>query len=59
MSVGDLAAGLPVSRPAVSRHLGVRKGGRLVRDEAVGTRRVHRLRTWEARGGATQGIQDP
>jgi DNA-binding transcriptional ArsR family regulator len=42
-SVGELAADLPVSRPAVSQHLKVLKGARLVRDEARGTRRIYRL----------------
>jgi DNA-binding transcriptional ArsR family regulator len=41
--VGELAAGLPVSRPAVSQHLKVLKEARLVRDEARGTRRLYRL----------------
>jgi DNA-binding transcriptional ArsR family regulator len=43
MSVGDLAARLPVSRPAVSQHLKVLKDAALVRDEAQGTRRVYRI----------------
>lgn len=43
LAVGELAAGLPVSRPAVSQHLKVLKEARLVRDEAVGTRRVYRV----------------
>jgi DNA-binding transcriptional ArsR family regulator len=43
MSVGDLAAQLPVSRPAVSQHLKVLKEAALVRDEAHGTRRVYRI----------------
>jgi DNA-binding transcriptional ArsR family regulator len=42
-SVGDLALDLPVSRPAVSQHLRVLKDAGLVRDRAVGTRRVYRL----------------
>jgi DNA-binding transcriptional ArsR family regulator len=42
-SVGELAAELPVSRPAVSQHLKVLKDARLVRDEARGTRRIYRL----------------
>jgi len=42
-SVGEIAAELPVSRPAVSQHLRVLKSARLVRDEAVGTRRIYRL----------------
>jgi DNA-binding transcriptional ArsR family regulator len=43
MSVGEIAAGLPVSRPAVSQHLKVLKAAGLVRDEAHGTRRVYRV----------------
>lgn len=43
-SVGELASGLPVSRPAVSQHLRVLKDARLVTVEADGTRRVYRLR---------------
>jgi DNA-binding transcriptional ArsR family regulator len=39
--VGELAATLPVSRPAVSQHLKVLKAAGLVRDEAQGTRRVY------------------
>jgi DNA-binding transcriptional ArsR family regulator len=42
-AVVDLAAGLPVSRPAVSQHLKVLKDAGLVRDEQVGTRRVYSL----------------
>ena len=41
--VGELAAGLPVSRPAVSQHLAVLKQARLVRDRAEGTRRVYEI----------------
>lgn len=40
-SVGELAARLPVSRPAVSQHLKVLKAAGLVRDRAEGTRRVY------------------
>ena len=43
MAVGELAAGLPVSRPAVSQHLKVLKEARLVRDHAEGTRRIYSL----------------
>jgi DNA-binding transcriptional ArsR family regulator len=43
MSVGDLAAQLPVTRPAVSQHLKVLKDAGLVNEEAVGTRRIYRL----------------
>lgn len=42
-AVGELAAELPVSRPAVSQHLKVLKQAGLVADEAVGTRRIYRL----------------
>ena len=42
-AVGELAAGLPVSRPAVSQHLKVLKLAGLVAAEAVGTRRVYRI----------------
>jgi DNA-binding transcriptional ArsR family regulator len=43
MAVGELAALLPVSRPAVSQHLKVLKDARLVRDVAEGTRRVYSI----------------
>jgi DNA-binding transcriptional ArsR family regulator len=42
-AVGDLARGVPVSRPAVSQHLAVLKAAGLVRDVADGTRRVYEL----------------
>jgi len=42
-SVGDLAALVPVSRPAVSQHLKVMKDVGLVLDERDGTRRIYRL----------------
>jgi DNA-binding transcriptional ArsR family regulator len=38
---GELATGLPVSRPAVSQHLKVLKDAGLVTDAAIGTRRVY------------------
>jgi DNA-binding transcriptional ArsR family regulator len=40
-AVGELAAALPVSRPAVSQHLRVLKDAGLVRMEARGTRRIY------------------
>ena len=43
--VGELAAVLPVTRPAVSLHLKVLKDAHLVRDVAVGTRRIYQLDT--------------
>jgi DNA-binding transcriptional ArsR family regulator len=42
-SVGELAAELPVSRPAVSQHLKVLKEAGLVSDRADGTRRLYRV----------------
>jgi DNA-binding transcriptional ArsR family regulator len=42
-SVGELAGGLPVSRPAVSQHLRVLKQAGLVRDRKDGTRRLYRV----------------
>ena len=47
--MGELAAGLPVSRPAVSQHLKVLKQAGLVSDRADGTRRLYRV---EPRGVA-------
>lgn len=41
--VGRLAAGLPVSRPAVSQHLKVLKEAGLVNEEQDGTRRIYRI----------------
>jgi len=41
--VGDLADGLPVSRPAVSQHLKVLKEAGLVTDQADGARRVYQI----------------
>jgi DNA-binding transcriptional ArsR family regulator len=42
-SVGELAEGMPISRPAVSQHLRVLKTAGLVVDQVVGTRRIYRL----------------
>jgi DNA-binding transcriptional ArsR family regulator len=41
--VGELAAGLPVSRPAVSQHLKVLKDVGLVTDRRDGTRRLYQV----------------
>ena len=54
LAVGRIAERLPVSRPAVSRHLRVLESAALVRYEERGTRRVYEvdprgveaLRTW-------------
>lgn len=42
-SVGDIARGLPVSRPAVSQHLKALKDAGLVQVEAAGTKRVYAI----------------
>lgn len=42
-SVGELAAGLPVSRPAVSQHLRVLEGAHLVTHRRDGTRHLYEL----------------
>jgi DNA-binding transcriptional ArsR family regulator len=54
LSVGELAAALPVSRPAVSQHLTVLRRSGLVSYSELGTRNLYRLdpaglgelRTW-------------
>jgi DNA-binding transcriptional ArsR family regulator len=59
-SVAALAGELPVSRPAVSQHLRILKNAGLVRDEAVGTRRVYRL-DWDGLASLRawlSGLQD-
>ena len=43
LPVGELAAGLPVSRPAVSQHLRVLKEAGLVTERKDGTRRLYRV----------------
>ncbi len=42
-SVREIADGLPISRPAVSRHLRLLKAAGLVVEERDGTRRIYRL----------------
>ena len=41
--VGEIAAGLPVSRPAVSQHLKALREAGLVRHEVDGTRRLYEV----------------
>ena len=41
LSVGALAEGLPISRPAVSQHLKVLEQARLVTHRREGTRRIY------------------
>lgn len=45
LAVGEIAAGLPVSRPAVSQHLRVLEGAGLVTARRTGTRRLYRIDT--------------
>ena len=40
-SVGEIAQGMEVSRPAISQHLKILKAARLVTVQAEGTRRVY------------------
>lgn len=42
-AVGELARGLPISRPAVSQHLKALKAAGLVCDAPHGTQRIYRL----------------
>ena len=41
--VGEIAAQVPVTRPAVSQHLKVLKEAGLVTDRPVGTRRIYQV----------------
>jgi DNA-binding transcriptional ArsR family regulator len=41
--VGEIARGLPVTRPAVSQHLKVLKEAGLVADRSEGTRRIYHI----------------
>jgi DNA-binding transcriptional ArsR family regulator len=41
--VAEIAAAMPISRPAVSRHLRLLKDAGLVAEEARGTRRIYHL----------------
>lgn len=42
-AVGDLAKGLPITRPAVSQHLRVLKEAQLVTENSEGTRHIYRI----------------
>jgi DNA-binding transcriptional ArsR family regulator len=44
-TVGELASALPISRPAVSRHLRLLREAGLVTGEPQGTRRVYHLQS--------------
>ena len=43
-AVQELAAAMPISRPAVSRHLRLLKEAGMVAEQAQGTRRIYHLR---------------
>ena len=43
LSVGELAEGLPVSRPAVSQHLRMLKSAGLVREKLSGRRHIYEI----------------
>lgn len=45
LAVTALAEGFPVSRPAISQHLGVLKAAGLVNDRAEGTKRIYAIRS--------------
>jgi DNA-binding transcriptional ArsR family regulator len=47
LAVGQIAAGMAVSRPAVSQHLRVLKEAALVAEQRQGTRNIYRI---DARG---------
>ena len=42
-AVGELAVGMPISRPAVSQHLKVLKDAGLIVDRPTGNRRIYEL----------------
>jgi DNA-binding transcriptional ArsR family regulator len=44
LAVGEIAAVLPISRPAVSRHLRLLKEADMVTERADGTRRIYELK---------------
>jgi DNA-binding transcriptional ArsR family regulator len=43
LAVGEIAEAMPISRPAVSRHLRLLKDAGLVAERAEGTRRIYHL----------------
>jgi DNA-binding transcriptional ArsR family regulator len=43
LAVGEIADAMPISRPAVSRHLRLLKDAGLVSERAEGTRRIYQL----------------
>ena len=58
LAVGEIADAMPISRPAVSRHLRLLKDAGLVAERAEGTRRIYRLQAegLEALHAYVQGV---
>ena len=58
LAVGELAQAMPISRPAVSRHLRLLKDAGLVAERAEGTRRIYQLQAegLEAVQAYVQGV---
>ena len=60
MPVGDIAARLPISRPAVSKHLRILESAGLVEHRSSGTRNIFRLRSagFDAARAYVEGFWD-
>ena len=58
LAVGGIAEAMPISRPAVSRHLRLLKDAGLVAERAEGTRRIYQLQAegLEAVQAYVQGV---
>ena len=58
LAVGEIAEVMPISRPAVSRHLRLLKDAGLVAERAEGTRRIYQLQAegLEAVQAYVQGV---
>ncbi len=58
LAVGEIAEAMPISRPAVSRHLRLLKDAGLVVERAEGTRRIYQLQAegLEAVQAYVQGV---
>ena len=58
LAVGEIADAMPISRPAVSRHLRLLKDAGLVAERAEGTRRIYQLQAegLEAVQAYVQGV---
>lgn len=44
LNAGQIAAAFPISRPAISKHLGILRTARLIGEERQGRRRIYHLR---------------